>query len=264
MPQLSELTDVTLNQTTLNQRPPVLTPQLPPNTSYYKVLYYNDVAQKWNFAVRYALLVFKRRLVTASSALAANINSTLQWGELFVIDGSETAYYVRSNPTTTAGAYNGNNTLIKLAGPGAFVARENDQVVDGKKMFTANLFAGADLTIAGELKPTTYTLDCGAYVGTPINTPAAPGSVTATGGSYSASVSWGASASATVKYYVVQCADSDTSAWRTVSKVAVGSTSVSVTGLRPGSSYKFRIGAEDSQALVTFSAESNTVAVINY
>ena len=279
MPQLIELTDVTLNQTLLNERPPVLTPQLPPNTAYYKVLYYNDVAQKWNFAVRYALLVFKRRLVTGSAALAANINSLLQWGELFVIDGSETAYYARSNPTTTAGAYDGNNTVIKLAGPGAFVSRDSEQVVGAKKVIAADAVIGKNLTVIGEFKPLGATIDCGKYIGTPASI-SAPSGVTATSAApYSATVSWSAVGGDNVKNYIVEMSEvglytgatsSSSSAASPTGWAAVratnqnDATSVEVAGLRPGMLYAFRVAALSKTGDIAYSGSSAVIPVLAY
>lgn len=278
MPQLFELTDVTLNQTLLNERPPVLTPQLPPNTAYYKVLYYNDVAQKWNFAVRYALLVFKRRLVTASSALAANINSALQWGELFVIDGSETAYYVRSNPTTAAGSYTGNNTLIKLAGPGAFVSRDSEQVVGAKKVIAADAVIGKDLTVIGEFKPLGATIDCGKYIGTPASI-SAPSGVTATSPApYSATVSWSAVSGDNVKNYIVEMSEvglytgatassgsEPLSGWAAVRATKKDdATSVEVAGLRPGMLYAFRVAVLSTTGDIAYSGPSAVIPVLAY
>jgi hypothetical protein len=282
MPQLIELTDVTLDQTLLNERPPVLTPQLPPNTAYYKVLYYNDVAQKWNFAVRYALLVFKRRLVTGSSALAANINSLLQWGELFVIDGSETAYYARSNSTTTAGTYNGNNTVIKLAGPGAFVSRDSEQIVGAKKVIAADAVIGKNLTVIGEFKPLGATIDCGKYIGAPASI-SAPSGVTATSTApYSATVSWSAVGGNNIKNYIVEMSEvglytgatsSSSSAssaaaptdWAAVRATNQGdATSVEVAGLRPGMLYAFRVAALSKTGNIAYSGSSTVIPVLAY
>lgn len=282
MATLNELTDVNIDQTLLNARPPVTNPPVPSGVPYLKVLYYNDVTQRWTFNVRYIVFVLKRRLVSASVVLASNINNLLQWGELIAIDGAETIYYTRSNPTTTIGVYNGNNTLIKVAGPGAFVSRDSEQVVNAKKTIAADTVVGKNLTVIGEFKPIGATIDCGKYIGSPAAV-SAPDSVTATSSApYSATVSWSAVAGDTVKNYIVELAEAGLYAGSTSSSSSSSAdaqqfswaairatkkddaTSVSIVGLRPGMLYAFRVGVLTAHGDLAYSAASDVIPVLAY
>jgi hypothetical protein len=279
MTKLTELSDVGVNQTLLDQRPPVLSPQLPPGAAYNKVLYYNDVTKVWTFAVRYALLVLKRRLVTASRILAPSINSSVQWGELFSIDSAETGYYVRSNAGTTAGAYDGNNTIIEFAGPGAFVSRNGTQVVEAKKAVANDFGVGGKLTAITSFKAFGGVVDCGEYFEESVECPAGetgiacnvispPGIPLVTEvNPYNVSLYWGASSAGDIKTYIVDMAvigpyggtissiitnsealNAENAAtasldsllpWAAV--INEDTTAAQITGLRPGFAYTFRV-----------------------
>lgn len=286
MVKLSELTDVTVDQTLLDARPPVTNPPVPSGVPYLKVLFYNDIAKRWNFNVRYIVFVLKRRLVSSSVALASNINSLLQWGELISIDGAETIYYARSNPTTSIGVYNGNNTLIKVAGQGAFVSRDSEQVVNAKKTIAAATTVGKNLTVIGELNPVGGTIDCGKYVGVPTVLAAPSNVVVYADNAYTVDIEWTSESGALVKNHVVEMVElgpytgpatpnssssssaSSTSAvtlsWAAVHLANKTATSATINGLRPGVIYAFRVCTLTTTGDRFCSDISNTVAVLAY
>lgn len=275
MPNVSDLTDVALDLPSLQStaKPAIVPPVV---STWWKVLQYRPATQKWSHAVFYSLMVLRRRLVTATVALQGNINSLLQWGELFSIDGAETVYYARSNPTTISGAYNGDVTVIKVAGPGAFVSRDSEQVVSAKKVFASGAVVGADLTVAGDFTAIGFKLDCGKYVGTP-EAVAAPTEVTATRALYSATVSWTASVSTVPLKYIVEMAEiglytgsapdsaiPENVTWTKIALTDSETVSVTANGLKTGAIYIFRVGAVDATGETAYSSATTPIAVLNH
>lgn len=285
MTRVVDLQDVAINNTALNARPPLLTPPIPTTTPYAKVLYYDDVKRVWSINIRYAILCLRRRLVSLAPKIDATIKTVVQWGEFFSIDGAETIYYVRSNPTTRVGYYDGDNTIIEAAGPGAFVSRSYAQVINGDKTITADTLVGKDLAVLGDLNPVKLVVDCGKYTGTPdVITP--PNRVTTVTVSepYNASVSWTAAVSAMgIKMYIVQVAElcsynpaisltahnsllpqvssADGFNWISVKATSGSTTNAEIKGLKPGFIYGFRVAAITKNGDLVYSTDSTTTVM---
>lgn len=93
--------------------------------------------------------------------------------------------------------------------------------------------------------------------------PAAPTSVTATGGNAQATVSWTAPAALSVlpiTDYTVQYSSNSGSTWTTFARAASTATSgVAVTGLTNGTAYVFRVAALNGVGTGAYSAASSSV-----
>jgi hypothetical protein len=216
----------------------------------------------------------RRRLVSLAPALTSAISTAVQWGEFFSIDGSETIYYVRSNPTTRVGYYDGNNTIIEAAGPGAFVSRNSPQVISAPKTFAGGAVVGNNLTVAGNFSAAGFTLDCGKYEGAPVSTPPTPATPDVTASQYSVALAWSSPGTPNVRY-IIQAADlgldggsgptGNSADWTSVIYIPpTGSSSYSISGLRPGVYYTFRIKAIGPNCLTSYSAASTPVLIKNY
>ena len=106
----------------------------------------------------------------------------------------------------------------------------------------------------------TYTTATSALV--PATTPGAPTSVTATGASSAATVSWTAPASnggVVVSDYTIQFSSNSGSTWTTFTDTVSSSTSVSVTGLVNGTAYVFRVAAVNAVGTGSYSSASSSV-----
>jgi len=93
-------------------------------------------------------------------------------------------------------------------------------------------------------------------------TPAAPTSVTATGGNAQATVSWTAPsvlAQTPITDYVVQFSSNSGSSWTTFSDGTSAATSAAVTGLTNGTAYVFRVAAVNGLGTGSYSAASSSV-----
>jgi hypothetical protein len=198
----------------------------------------------------------------------------VQWGEFFAIDGSETIYYVRSNPSTKAGYYDSDNTIIEAAGPGAFVSRSSQQVISAPKTFAAGAVVGNNLTVAGNFSAAGFTLDCGKYSGAPVLTPPTPTTPAVTATQYSASISWSRPSTPNMRY-IIQVADlgldngsapsTSGAAWTSALYVPpTGSSTYSISGLRPGVYYTFRVQAIGPNCQTSYGSASSPVLIKNY
>ena len=281
MPNVSDLTDVAIDLPSLQStaKPSVVPPVV---STWWKVLYFNTSAQRWAHAVLYSLMVVRRRLVSSTVVLQSNIGSLLQWGEIFSVDGAETVYFARSNPTTTAGAYDGNVSVIKVAGPGAFVSRDSMQIVTAKKTISGDTVIGKNLAVVGEFKPIGGTIDCGRYTGAaaPI---VPPSNIFAqTSAPYTVQVSWLRATGPDIKAYVVEVGElaayagsssltsynatlptegdceSVVPQWYPVAAFPGGTTSATIDGLRPGFLYVFRVAAISTRGIKAYN--NNTAA----
>lgn len=274
MPKVVELSDVGINQAALNARPPLLTPPIPTTTPYAKVLYYDDVRRVWGINIRYAIICLRRRLVSLAPALVSTINTVVQWGEFFAIDASEIIYYVRSNTDTRVGYYDGKNTIIEAAGPGAVVTRNSPQIIGALKTFAAGAVVGNSLTVAGNFSAAGFTLDCGKYEGAPVSTLPTPATPVATVSPYSVSLAWSSPGTPNVRY-IIEASElgldtgsgtpTGSANWTSVVYIPpTGSSSYSIAGLRPGVYYTFRIKAIGPNCNTAYSAASTPVLIKNY
>jgi hypothetical protein len=92
--------------------------------------------------------------------------------------------------------------------------------------------------------------------------PAAPTSVTATGGNAQATVSWTAPAALSVlpiTDYTVQYSSNSGSTWTTFTRAASAATSATVTGLTNGTAYVFKVSATNGVGTSSYSASSSAV-----
>jgi hypothetical protein len=92
--------------------------------------------------------------------------------------------------------------------------------------------------------------------------PAAPTSLTATGGNAQASLSWTAPtvlAQTPIQDYTVQFSSNSGSTWTTFTRAASTATSVTVTGLTNGTAYVFRVAAVNGIGTGSYSAASSSV-----
>jgi len=286
MPNITDLSDVDVDLPSLQStaKPSVVPPVV---STWWKVLYFNTSAQRWAHAVLYSLMVVRRRLVSSTVVLQSNIGSLLQWGEIFSVDGAETVYFARSNPTTTAGAYDGNVSVIKVAGPGAFVSRDSTQIVTAKKTISGDTVIGKNLAVVGEFKPVGGTIDCGKYFG-PIAELVPPSNMFAqTSAPYTVQASWPRATGPYIKAYVVEVGElaaysgsssltsynatlptegdcaSVVPQWYPVAAVPVNSQSTptfsaTIDGLKPGFLYVFRVAAISTIGLKAYN--NNTAA----
>jgi hypothetical protein len=93
-------------------------------------------------------------------------------------------------------------------------------------------------------------------------TPAAPTSVTATGGNAQATVSWTAPsvlAQTPITDYTVQFSTNSGSTWTTFTRAASSSTSATVTGLTNGTAVVFRVSATNGVGTSSYSTASSAV-----
>jgi len=93
-------------------------------------------------------------------------------------------------------------------------------------------------------------------------TPAAPTSVTATGGNAQATVSWTAPsvlAQTPITDYTVQFSTNSGSTWTTFTRAASASTSATVTGLTNGTAVVFRVSATNGVGTSSYSTASSAV-----
>jgi hypothetical protein len=92
--------------------------------------------------------------------------------------------------------------------------------------------------------------------------PAAPTSVTATGGNAQATVSWTAPAALSVlpiTDYTIQYSTNSGSTWTTVTRAASTATSATVTGLTNGTAVVFRVSATNGVGTGSYSTASSAV-----
>jgi hypothetical protein len=93
-------------------------------------------------------------------------------------------------------------------------------------------------------------------------TPAAPTSVTATGGNAQATVSWTAPsvlAQTPITDYTVQFSTNSGSTWTTFTRSASTATSATVTGLTNGTAHVFRVAAVNGVGVGSYSTASSAV-----
>ena len=92
--------------------------------------------------------------------------------------------------------------------------------------------------------------------------PAAPTSVTATGGNAQAAVSWTAPAALStlpITDYTVQYSSNSGSTWTTFTRAASATASATVTGLTNGTAYTFRVAAVNAVGTGAYSAATSSV-----
>jgi hypothetical protein len=92
--------------------------------------------------------------------------------------------------------------------------------------------------------------------------PAAPTSLTATGGNAQADLSWTAPtvlAQTPITDYTVQYSSNSGSTWTTFSRAASTATSATVTGLTNGTAYTFRVSATNGVGVGSYSSASSSV-----
>jgi len=95
--------------------------------------------------------------------------------------------------------------------------------------------------------------------------PAAPTSLTATGGNAQASLSWTAPtvlAQTPITDYTVQFSSNSGSTWTTFTRAASTATSVIVTGLTNGTAYVFRVAAVNGVGTGSYSSASSSVTPV--
>jgi hypothetical protein len=95
--------------------------------------------------------------------------------------------------------------------------------------------------------------------------PAAPTSVTATGGNAQATVSWTAPAALSIlpiTDYTVQFSSNSGSSWASFTRAASTATSATVTGLTNGTAYVFRVAAVNALGTGAYSTASSAVTPV--